>query len=188
MRLLRDCAFPFIMLVGWFGLLIYQAWHHDSRAAILETLDHPWPLGYVFFLVFMVYRRALAGCIALALAVIAWFSLRLALTPMADRDAFVCGAAEVLSLGVLAWAGWRSYGAWNRMIDSRRKVIAGLVLALAFMALTAVVSMVLVGRMIGGWHPMSLSEWGIVAVIAYLPAMFLGWVIYQKLQAVKYDA
>ena len=178
-----------IILLVYFGYLAFQIWHHDAPSAILNTLDGaPRLLVFAIPLAFIKSRRAVAGWIALAVAVIAWFGVRLALTPMADRDAFVYGTAEMLSLAVLAWAGWLSYGAWNRMMDSRRKVIAGLALALAFVAVTVVISMVFVGRMIGGWHPMSLSEWGIVAVIAYLPAMFLGWLIYQKLRAVKYDA
>lgn len=74
------------------------------------------------------------------------------------------------------------------MPPSRQKTMLGILLMGGQLVVGILAAAIFVGKIIGGWHSLSLSDWSIVAVILWLPIMFLGWFGLQKWQTVKHDA
>ncbi len=185
---LAGYAFSSLMTVGYLGLIAWQIWHHESNHALLATVNlAPWVVFYWVPWQIMPNRYAYAGWIVLSLIAGAWFGLRLALMTATERSEAFIGGASLVALGGLAWIGMIAYRRWNAMPSTDRKFRMGILLFSAFILMGAAVVAHYCGIFVN-WSPMSLSDWGIIAVILYLPVMFGGWFIFRKLRAVRHGA
>ena len=179
-------VFPVIALTVYLTICTFAAWDHQLNGVV----------GYGAFVIGMLAppqalvdkRLRTIWWLALVALTAAWLGLWLAVKPPIERTPFYYGVGEVAMLGMLAGIAVLAWRQWKPLASTPFKSIAGILIFIALIAIAGLASAILVGKMIGGWHSLSLSEWGMAAVILWLPLMFLIWFGLQKWQTYKHES